>query len=419
MSVSAFEDAIKRAVTADSGRLLAGVTLAAAGSRGRDEPSEPRDYLAAYGTLQPDPASPTVSNATVMWLASCSKLVTAIATLQCVERGLFTLDDPEDADRLLPEWRNPEILTGWTDDDSPILQPAKEKITLRKLLTHTSGVAYDFMHPTLLRWRQSRGEGPLSMQAPITEGFATPLVFEPGSGFAYGGGLDLAGLMVARSNGCTLEVYMRRNVFDVLGMDDTSFYLEHNDIRKRLMPMTCRATPDGPLVDGYGSYVALDATVSPRDEYGGAGLYGTAQDYLKLLKSVLRNDGQLLKSESIEQLFKPCLSHATQASLHQTLSDAMAASIMIPGEPLVGTHGAGEWSHALGGIVALQDSDQGLKAGCMRWGGAPNLKWWMDKKGGTCGMFATQLFPPGEGKHAFLGKLYEKAMAAQLGNIGA
>lgn len=354
-----------------------------------------------------------------MWLASCSKLVTTIAALQCVERGLFTLDDPEDVDRLLPEWKNLEILTGWTDDDSPILQPATEKITLRKLLTHTSGVAYDFMHPTLLRWRQSRGEEPLSTRAPITKGFATPLVFEPGSGFAYGGGLDLAGLMVARSNGCTLEAYMRRNIFDVLGMDDTSFYLEHNNIGKRFMPMTCRATPDGPLVDGYGPHVALVATVDPKDEYGGVGLFSTAQDYLKLLKSILRNDGQLLKSDSIEQLFKPCLSHAAQTSLNQTLSDPMAASIMIPGEPPVGTHGASEWSHALGGIIALQDSDQSLKAGCMRWGGAPNLKWFLDREGGTCGMFATQLYPPGEGKHAFLGKLFEKEVVAQLRNVDA
>jgi CubicO group peptidase (beta-lactamase class C family) len=117
-----------------------------------------------------------------MWIASCSKLVTTIAALQCVERGLFTLDDPTAVDRLLPEWKDPEILTGFTEDGKPILQPAKEKITLRKLLTHTSGVAYDMMHPMLIQWRQSRGEKPLAVRTPVTEGYKHPLVFEPGFG---------------------------------------------------------------------------------------------------------------------------------------------------------------------------------------------------------------------------------------------
>jgi CubicO group peptidase (beta-lactamase class C family) len=99
--------------------------------------------------LELDPASAAVSIDTVMWLASCSKLVTAVAALQCVERGLFTLDDAADVDRLLPEWKALDVLTGFSEDGKPLLQPAKEKITLRRLLTHTSGIAYDFMNPSL------------------------------------------------------------------------------------------------------------------------------------------------------------------------------------------------------------------------------------------------------------------------------
>ncbi|KAH7384003.1 beta-lactamase/transpeptidase-like protein [Pyrenochaeta sp. MPI-SDFR-AT-0127] len=415
MSSSTFEDAILRAVTPGPERLLAGVALGAAGTRGADGASESQDYLAAFGTIQLDPASPRVSTKTVMWIASCTKLPTTIAALQCVERGLFTLDDPADVDRLIPEWKDLEILAGWTDGGKPNLQPATAKITVRQLLTHTSGVGYDFMDPRLIGWRQSRGEGPLSMRTPTTEGFRTPLLFEPGSGFAYGGGLDLAGLMIARANGCTLEAYMRKNIFDVLGMDDTSFYIGHNDIGKRLMPITSRETPDGSLIDGYTEDAYLKPPLEPVDESGGAGLFGTAEDFLKLLKSILRNDARLLKPTSIDLMFTPSITPSAQNSLDVALSIPAIASIMIPGEPPLGTPDAGKWSHGLGGLLGLEGSEDGLKAGSLRWLGAPSLKWWIDREGGTCGFFATQLYPTGEAKHAFLSPLFQKDVVSRFG----
>lgn len=354
-----------------------------------------------------------MSTKTTVWLASCTKLVTAVAALQCVERDLFSLDEPADTDRLLPEWKKPLVLTGWTDDE-PVLQHAKESITLRRLLTHTSGIGYDFLAPDLMRWRQYRKEEMLSMRVPITQCFTTPLLFEPGSGFAYGGGLDLVGLMIARANNCTLEEYMRRHIFDVLGMDKTSFYVKHNNIEQELMPMTTRPGPDAALVSGEASDAPLAQPLDPQDEYGGGGLFSTAEDYLRLLKSLLRDDGKLLKTESIGLLFKPCITHAAQELLDQTLSVPLYAAIMIPGDAPIGTRGARKWSQALGGLVAMEDdADGGLKAGTLRWGGAPNLKWWIDRKGGTCGMFATQLWPAGELRHAHLGKMFEREVASK------
>ncbi|RII11459.1 hypothetical protein CUC08_Gglean005456 [Alternaria sp. MG1] len=413
MSTStSFNDAFVSAVTPGPERLLPGVALGAARALGKADISDPEDFLAAYGTLQLDPTSPPVSRETTVWLASCTKLVTTVAALQCVERGLFSLDEPADVDRLLPEWKKPMILTGWADNE-PVLQPAKESITLRRLLTHTSGIGYDFLSPDLMRWRQGRKEGILSMQSPITQCFTTPLLFEPGSGFAYGGGLDLVGLMVARANNCTLEAYMRRNILDILGMDKTSFYVRHNDIKQKLMPMTTRPAPDADLVSGEASGNPLVQPLNPQDEYGGAGLFSNTEDYLRLLKSLLRNDGKLLEAESIELMFTPCISSTAQDSLDQTLSVPHIAAIMIPGDAPMGTPGARKWSHALGGLVALEDdADGGLKAGMLRWGGAPNLKWWIDREGGTCGIFVTQLSPAGELRHAHLGKMFEREVVA-------
>ncbi|KAF1848814.1 putative penicillin-binding protein [Cucurbitaria berberidis CBS 394.84] len=407
-----FEDAIKRAVTPGQNRLLAGVALGAA------ESPEPQDYLAAYGNLKLDPASSPITTETVMWVASCTKLVTAVAALQCVERGMFALDNSADIDRLLPEWTKQEILTGFTDDGSPVLQPVKDRITLRQLLTHTSGVGYEFADPRLLKWRSARGEGPPTMKTPSTECYKTPLVFEPGSGFAYGGGVDLAGLMIARANQCTLEAYMRRNVFDILGMDDTSFYVGYNNIGERLMPMTTRVTPEE-LIDGYAPDAQLKQFLDPPDESGGAGLFASTEDYLELLKSLLRNDARLLKPESIDVLFATCLSPSAQDALNNLLSIPVIAGMMMPGEPPIGTPGAKTWSYGVGGLVALEDGEEGLRAGWMRWAGAANTTWWMDRVGGTCGFFATQLFPTGEGKHAFLNKMFHKEMVARFGEVGA
>jgi CubicO group peptidase (beta-lactamase class C family) len=362
--------------------------------------------------MQLDPASGPVAVDTVMWIASCSKLVTTIAALQCIERGLFTLDNPADVDRLLPEWKDPDVLTGFSEDGKPILQPAKEKITLRQLLTHTSGVAYDIMHPLLIQWRESRGEGPLALRRPIVEGFTCPLVFEPGLAWGYGGGLDLAGLMVARANKTTLEAYMRQNIFDVLGMDETTFHPTDNLI-KRLMPMTHRAA-SGELVDGIGEDRGLNVPNNPTDDFGGSGLFSTAPDYLKLLKSILHDDGKLLKPQSADMLFTPCLTKDQLTTLQFFQTMPPVAAIIIPGEPLHGTPGAGDWNHSVGGLIGLHDSDDGFEPGWLQWGGAPNLLWWVDRKGGTCGVFATQLYPPGEFKYAVLSKIFKKEMVAHF-----
>jgi CubicO group peptidase (beta-lactamase class C family) len=362
--------------------------------------------MACHGTLKIAPSSP-VSTSTVMWLASCAKLATTVAALQCVERGLFSLDSTADVERLLPEWTKLEVLS-FGEDGSPILTPAKETITLRRLLTHTSGLTYDFM-PPLLQWRQSRGEEWQSMRSPIAECFVHPLIFEPGSAFAYGPGLDVAGLMVARANKCSLESYMRQNIFDILGMLDTSFDVSYRNIRERLMPVSVRPSPDAPLADGDPSNIMLKQPVDAKDDYGGSGLFGTATDYLKLLKSILRNDGKLLASQSVNMMFTSSLSASSKASLSANCSVPDLAKIFIPGETVVG-----EWDHSLGGLLGLHNSDDGFHSPWLQWVGGPNLKWWIDRKGGTCGIYATQLVPPGEAKSVHLQKMFQKAMVERL-----
>lgn len=350
---------------------------------------------------------------TVVWLASCTKFVTTIAALQCVERGQFTLDDPADIDRLLPEWKNPEVLTGFSENGHPQVSPAKARIKLRQLLTHTSGLCHDFFDPRMIKWRQSRGETPLGLSTPVVEGCLHPLLFEPGSGWIYGCGLELAGLMVARANETTLEAYMRENIFDILGMDDTSFHpATHNNMLKRLMSIATRDA-SGELVNGL-DQDPTKALVKPIDDLGGTGLFGTAKDYVKLLKSVLCDDGKLVKSETIEAMFTPALTEARRESMTKFLSVPMHAAILMPGEIMLGKHGAGNWTYGMSGLVGLHNSDVGFRPGFMGWVGAPGLAWWIDREGGTCGMLATQLYPPGDLNFGRLWKVFQKEAVARL-----
>ncbi|KAF2119785.1 beta-lactamase/transpeptidase-like protein [Lophiotrema nucula] len=406
-----FDETFKQAVTPGPERLLAGVALAAAGSRIEED----SDYRNAFGTVQLDPASEPVTTDSVMRLASCSKLVTSIAALQCVERGILDLNSPADVERLLPEWSDPQILTGF-EDGQPQLQPAKEKITLGQLLSHTSGLTYDFFPPLLTEWRKSRGEPPQALTGDYELSFPHPLIFEPGTAWAYSPGIDLAGMMVARANSCTLEEYMRKNIFGPLGMNDTSFRLQtHGDMAQRLIPMVCRLSPEAPLTDGPAPQAIPNNIAKSKDDIGGAGIFSTAGDFVKLLRSILRNDGKILKTETIDLMFKSTINPASQAALTATLATEAMAAVMTPGDIPVGTEGAPEWTHSYAGLVGLTPRKDGLKGPWVQWGGMPNLHWWIDREGGTCGIFATQLFPPGEKKHQTLTALFKNEMTRILG----
>jgi CubicO group peptidase (beta-lactamase class C family) len=350
-----------------------------------------------------------------MWLASCTKLVITVAALQGVERGLFDLHSAADVDRLLPEWSNSQIQTGF-ENGQPQLRPAKVRITLYHLLTHTNGTSLDFL-PGMIEWKASQGEKLSYLTEPIISMARYPLLFEPGTGWSYGIGLDMAGLMVARASSCTLEDYLRKNVFSVLGMHDTSFYPRKlHDYNQRLMPMTSRVSPDEPLSDGWMANSPIPPmSLDPVDEFGGAGLWGTAEDYLKILKSLLRDDGKVLKPESVAMLFEPTITETSKVALNRLLSVEAIGCWAIPGEPLVGSPGSGEWSYGLAGLIGLTDKEGGLKAPWIQWGGAPNLRWWIDRRGGSCGIFATQLFPAGERKCEVLGNMFQREVTKRYG----
>ena len=142
--MSDLDDLLQRGVADDIAPGLAAAVLKPGGET----------FVSSAGVRGLDNPTPLTAD-TIFYIASCTKPVTSVAALQLVERGLVALDDP--VGDLLPDLADPEVLTGFDAAGEPITRPARSKITLRHLLTHTSGLAYDFTSVELTRYLSRKG----------------------------------------------------------------------------------------------------------------------------------------------------------------------------------------------------------------------------------------------------------------------
>ncbi|KAH7313602.1 putative esterase [Stachybotrys elegans] len=337
-------------------------------------------YAGAAGRQGFDLSSPAYSLDTVQWIASMTKLITTVALLQLVDRGFITLY--EDLRPRFSEFSSLQVLTGFTENNTAILVDNTEPLTLRNLLTHTSGFSYDTWDPTLVRWATSvnRAENTSSWSR---EGFRIPLVFSPGEQWTYGASLDWAGYVLETITNQSLEEYMRENIFEPLGMDSTSFNVS------TIPGISCRradwasVSPNNTnqLIPGN-SDLFIPGEVF--DMYsGGAGMFSTTRDYAKFLQATMRGD--LLSKEMHSLMFTPQLTDAERTSLESAANAAwgtFAADIYPVGAPL---------SHGLSGIINLEDSPQRRRKGSMSWYGAVNSHWMIDPESGVAAVMTTQV----------------------------
>ncbi|KAL3255981.1 hypothetical protein ABHI18_007884 [Aspergillus niger] len=369
-----FTEALKAATAPGPDQRIPGVVVMAADASGKIIFSEAEGQT----SIDTDVAKP-MTTGTTFWIASCTKLITTVAALQCVEKGILQLDDP--VYKVLPEWKTPEILTGFDDLSEPQLKLATKKITLRQLLTHSSGMGYDFLSPDLASWRQWKGQSLGASEEPIVslvlylichawkhsdrwmqiKRLALPLLYEPGDGWMYSVAIDWVGVMVERVNGgVQLGEYMKQHIFDPLGMTLTGFRLAENEhIRDRLCE-TAQRTPAGKL-SMTNPYNAL----SPADDLGGGGLYSSVADYMKVLISLLKNDGLLLRPDMVMIMFEPQL--PDPRPLLAKTQDSKSGAMLRSGID------CDAWNFGLGGILTTADVEGICRKGTMSWGGLPNL----------------------------------------------
>ncbi|KZP25119.1 beta-lactamase/transpeptidase-like protein [Athelia psychrophila] len=370
------------------------------------------NYAKAFGRTGVSPDAKPLTLDSTFWLASCSKLFTTIAALQCAERGLFSLDSPADIVRLLPELAAPNILTGFDAEGKPITVPAKNRITLRQLLAHTAGMSYEFTNPLLSAWRKTP-EGSRTYDDAFLSKYLMPLVYEPGELWMYSGGVDWAGKLVERANGgMALEAYMQQYMWDPLGMQDITFHLEKKArVKQRLVEMTARVPESGVVILETGENTFAPEVVSFAS--GGGGLWGSAPEFLKVLTSILRDDGRLLGSETVAEMFKPQLSPPCKDNWMKLLKTS-AGNAAYTGNAPMGM----EFTGGLGGFSSLEDMPGRRKKGSLAWGGLPNLFWWIDPEGGVAGLYASQMTPSGDKISTDLFEAFEKDVYTAHAAIG-
>ncbi|WP_337186044.1 serine hydrolase domain-containing protein [Phenylobacterium sp.] len=335
-----------------------------------------------------DPAPMTAD--TVFWIASCTKAIVSAAALELVARGRLALDEP--VGRLVPELAAPLVLEGFDPDGTPRLRPAARPITLAALLSHTSGLAYDFNSAEIVRWLEARG---LNL---MTAGCRSlPLLFEPGDDWRYGVGIDAAGLVIEAAAGRDLGEHLQETVFAPLGMADTAFDPGAAQVARRA-GLHARL-PDGGLapLDPLGAM--------PPDMRGGGGLCSTAQDYARFLAAVLADDGGgVFSAETRARLRTPVRRGATLGDIRSVLPMMSRDFSPLP---------EGERGWTLGFLQNLAPLPGRRSAGSLAWAGLANCYYWADPERRMAGVLFAQLLPFADPQVLDVFDAFERAVYAR------
>jgi CubicO group peptidase (beta-lactamase class C family) len=213
------------------------------------------------------------------------------------------------------------------------------------------------------------------------------LIFEPGTDWSYSSGIDWAGRLVERVTGMTLEEYERKNMWEPLRIESITFFPDQRPGGTSKVPQLTVRTPDGKLAPFTDPFI----TTGVKDCFGGHGNYATMQDYLKVQRSILANDGKLLKPETVELMFKPQLTPESAKALNTFVTTSPLAALFI-GEYRKDI----ELNWGLGGILFMQDDNGRRKKGTLNWGGMANPFWLIDREADLALTFGTQVLPPGD-----------------------
>jgi CubicO group peptidase (beta-lactamase class C family) len=319
-------------------------------------------YRGAFGIR--DSGGTPVTAASIFQIASMTKAITTVAALQLVEQRKVSLDEP--VAKHLPKLEKLDVLEGFDAAGNPMLRPARTPITLKHLLTHTSGLCYDTWDEKMFRYGQKAAAGTVG-----------PLMFEPGSRWQYGQGCDWAGRLVETVSGSTLEDYFQAKVFRPLGMDDTSYIVPAAKF-DRLVTNWTREN-GGPLKPAERSMPKPPAIFN-----GGGGLYSTAADYTRFMQSILRKGEGILQPKMIESMTVNQIGSAAAGKMRSFRPDVSADVDIQPGA-------TEKWG--LGFLINNTPYRNGRAAGSLAWAGLFNTFYWIDPKSSLCAVILMQFLP--------------------------
>jgi len=313
-------------------------------------------------------------------IASQTKAITSTAVMMLWEEGKFRLDDP--ISKYIPGFKNTGVLESFKYSDTSFTTvPAAKEITIRHLLTHTSGIGYGIID----------GDERFQMiykKAGITDLFTTenitigesvkklaklPLHHNPGEGFTYSEGLDVLGYFIEVVSGMPFDEYLRKHLFDPLGMDDTWFYLPGSKADRLV---SVQKKENGKWIRYPVTFYDTDYPIKGAKTFfsGGAGLSSSAKDYATFLQMYL-NGGELNGVRILSRT-------TVQFLMGNQTGDLWGGEVAYHGLAF--------------GVVTSKGQDAGGEGseGTFSWGGYFNTQYFADPKEQTIGVIMKQTQGP-------------------------
>ena len=326
-------------------------------------------YSGAFGTR--DSSGVPVAADSIFAIASMTKAITTVAALQLVEQGKVKLDEP--VSEYLPQLGKAEVLDGFDEASKPRLRPARTPVTLKHLLTHTSGICYDIWDPDMFRYTSQ-----MKRAVPAVP----PLMFEPGTRWQYGMGVDWAGRLVEAVSGKNLEEYFQANILGPLEMRDTSYLLPASKFERLVTDYARQA--DGSLKQNP----RVPPRV-PKEFNGGGGLFSTAGDYVRFMQMILgkgrgSNQVRILQPKTVESMEINQIGPATAGKMKSYRPNLSSDVDIQPGA-------SEKWG--LGFLINTTAYDGGRSAGSLAWAGLLNTFFWIDPKRSLCAVLLMQFLP--------------------------
>ena len=337
------------------------------------------NFQKSYGINNPETGE-EFKNDDIFRIASMTKAITSFGVVKLWEKGLIDFDDP--IKKYIPEFEYVEILDSFNESDSSYTTIKTTKdITIRQLLTHTSGIGYDFIdgNPAIKAIYHKKKQDfmdygvlcfcdqDVTIGESIIKLSSVPLHHEPGEKYTYGIGLDVLGYMIEIVSNKTLDVFFKEEIFDPLEMTDTYFYIPENK-SDRLVP-----------VQTFNSGLSYNTNIADSDSWvifedkrfnvnypiegervffaGGCGLSSTVKDYYNFL-SIFINEGKFKGKQIIEKTTNDLI-------YKNQLPDEFNTSIGL-----------------VFGITSKNDEwfNEGKTEGVLHWGGYWNTNFFADNK---------------------------------------
>jgi len=326
-------------------------------------------YSGAFGAQDVAKRVPMAVDS-IFRIASMTKPVTSVAVMMLVDEGKIALDDPVAS--YLPAFEELEVIDTFNAADKTFTtRPASTPMTVRHLLTHTSGLGYSFSSPVLAA---------LMGNAQGASATAYPLLHDPGTRWTYGESTRVLGSLVEEVSGEPLDRFLAERIFEPLGMNDTFYTVPAAKLGR---VVTIHVTNAEGLVETPNG----DEVTSPA--FGDGGLSSTAADYVKFMQMLLNNgrapNGQQLLRHETVKLMGQNHTGRVRVERQQTTNDAVSLPFPL---------GAGRDTYGLGFQVTGPHDDAGSRSpGSLSWAGIFNTEFWIDPAKGIGGVLLMQYLP--------------------------